>query len=59
MDRDLCAFCANASDGINTARPALKGKNIRDIKDKDEKALGEEMLKCHGGQGPGSELEVS
>ena len=45
MDRDLCAFCANASDGINTARPALKGKNIRDIKDKDGKALGEEMLK--------------
>ena len=29
-DRDLYAFCANASDGIITAHPALKGKNIRD-----------------------------
>jgi signal transduction histidine kinase len=44
-DRDLYAFCANASDGIITAHPALKGKNIRDIKDKDGKALGEEMMK--------------
>jgi signal transduction histidine kinase len=44
-DRDLYAFCANASDGIITAHPALKGKNIREIKDKDGKALGEEMMK--------------
>ena len=32
-DRDLYAFCANASDGIITAHPALKGKNIREIKE--------------------------
>jgi signal transduction histidine kinase len=44
-DRDLYAFCANASDGAFTAHPALMGKNIRDIKDKDGKALGEEMMK--------------
>jgi hypothetical protein len=44
-DRDLYAFCANASDGIITAHPSLKGKNIREIKDKDGKALGEEMMK--------------
>jgi signal transduction histidine kinase len=44
-DRDLYAFCANASDGIITAHPALKGKNLGDIKDKDGKALGEEMMK--------------
>ena len=44
-DRDLYAFCANAGDGIITAHPALKGKNIREIKDKDGKALGEEMMK--------------
>ena len=43
-DRDLYAFCANASDGIITAHPALKGKNIREIKDKNGKALGEEMM---------------
>lgn len=44
-DRDLYAFCANASDGIITAHPTLKGKNIREIKDKNGKALGEEMMK--------------
>jgi signal transduction histidine kinase len=44
-DRDLYAFCANASDGAFTAHPALMGKNIRDIKDKNGKALGEEMMK--------------
>jgi signal transduction histidine kinase len=44
-DRDLYAFCANASDGIITAHPSLKGKNIREIKDKNGKALGEEMMK--------------
>src|SRR6476469_5286704 len=43
-DRDLYAFCANASDGIITAHPTLKGKNIREIKDKNGKALGEEMM---------------
>jgi signal transduction histidine kinase len=44
-DRDLYAFCANASDGIITAHPSLKGTNIREIKDKNGKALGEEMMK--------------
>jgi hypothetical protein len=44
-DRDLYAFCANAGDGIITAHPTLKGKNIREIKDKNGKALGEEMMK--------------
>jgi signal transduction histidine kinase len=44
-DRDLYAFCAAAGDGVITAHPTLKGKNIRDIKDKDGKALGEEMMK--------------
>jgi hypothetical protein len=44
-DRDLYAFCANVSDGIITAHPALKGKDIREIKDKNGKALGEEMMK--------------
>lgn len=44
-DRDLYAFCANAGDGTITAHPALKGKKIQDIKDKNGKALGEEMMK--------------
>ena len=44
-DRDLYMFCANASDGILTAHPALKGTKIETIKDKNGKALGEEMMK--------------
>jgi hypothetical protein len=44
-DRDLYMFCANTSDGILTAHPALKGTKIETIKDKDGKALGEEMMK--------------
>ena len=44
-DRDLYAFCANAGDGVITAHPALKGQNIAAIKDKNGKALGEEMMK--------------
>ena len=30
-DRDLYVFCANASDGILTAHPYLKGENLTDI----------------------------
>ena len=44
-DRDLYAFCANAGDGVLTAHPALKGKNLMEIKDKNGKAIGEEMKK--------------
>ena len=44
-DRDLYAFCANASDGVITAHPSLKGQDIKTIKDKNGKALGEEMMK--------------
>jgi len=36
-DRDLYTFCANASDGILTAHPALKGTKMETIKDKDGK----------------------
>jgi signal transduction histidine kinase len=43
-DRDLYAFCANSGDGIITAHPSLKGKKIQEIKDKNGKALGEEMM---------------
>ena len=44
-DRDLYMFCANVSDGMLTAHPALKGTKLQSIKDKDGKALGEEMMK--------------
>ena len=44
-DRDIYPFCANASDGAMTAHPALMGKKIQDIVDKNGKKLGEEMQK--------------
>ena len=31
-DRELYAFCANASDGVITAHPALKGQDIKTLK---------------------------
>lgn len=43
-DRDLYPFCANASDGIFTAHPKLAGKSLKELKDKDNKALGEAIL---------------
>ena len=43
-DRDLYPFCANASDGVFTAHPKLTGKSLKTLKDKEGKALGEEML---------------
>src|SRR5688572_17978189 len=30
-DRDLYVFCANAADGILTAHPHLKGKQLKEI----------------------------
>ena len=46
-DRDLYPFCGNAGDGAMTAHPsaAVRAMKLQDIKDKDGKALGEEMLK--------------
>jgi hypothetical protein len=43
-DRDLYVFCANASDGILTAHPYLKGEHLQDIKGKKGYPLGKEIL---------------
>jgi signal transduction histidine kinase len=43
-DRDLYVFCANASDGIVTAHPTMKGKQLRDILGKKGHPLGQEMM---------------
>ena len=43
-DRDLYVWCANASDGIVTAHPALKGKQLRDIKGKHGAPFGETIM---------------
>ena len=43
-DRDLYVFCANARDGILTAHPTMKGKQLRDILGKKGFPLGQEMM---------------
>jgi Single Cache domain 2 len=43
-DRDLYVFCANASDGILTAHPALKGELLTDINDRKGFPLGQEIM---------------
>ena len=43
-DRDLYVFCANASDGILTAHPTNKGKELREIEGKKGAPFGEEIM---------------
>jgi signal transduction histidine kinase len=43
-DRDLYVFCANASDGILTAHPYLKGENLTSIVGKKGFPLGKEIM---------------
>lgn len=44
-DRDLYVFCANASDGVETAHPTHKGSKLTDIKDVNGLAFGEEIMR--------------
>ena len=43
-DRDLYVWCANASDGIVTAHPVLKGQQLRDIKGKHGAPFGKTIM---------------
>ena len=43
-DRDLYVWCANASDGILTAHPTNKGKDLRDIEGKHGAPFGQEIM---------------
>jgi signal transduction histidine kinase len=42
---DLYVFCANASDGTETAHPTHKGQKLTDIKDVNGFAFGEAIMK--------------
>ena len=44
QDRDLYVFCANASDGVLTAHPYLKGEHLQDIVGKKGYPLGQEIM---------------
>src|SRR6185436_4340552 len=56
-DRDLYVWCANASDGIVTAHPVLKGKQLRDIKGKHGAPFNH--AGCHGGNDKGDHRLVA
>jgi hypothetical protein len=43
-DRDLYVFCANASDGVMTAHPYLKGELLQDIVGKKGFPLGKAIM---------------
>ena len=45
QDRDLYVFCANASDGLETAHPTHKGARLQDFKDVNGDAFGEEIMR--------------
>jgi signal transduction histidine kinase len=44
-DRDLYVFCANASDGVLTAHPYLKGEHLQEINGKKGFPLGQEIMR--------------
>lgn len=58
-DRDLYPFCANASDGVFTAHPTLRGKPVRDLKDSSGRMFGEEILRAGGTEGTVNEVAYS
>ena len=43
-DRDLYVFCANASDGVLTAHPYLKGEHLQDIVGKKGFPVGKAIM---------------
>jgi hypothetical protein len=43
-DRDLYVWCANASDGVLTAHPTHKGKELSDIEGKKGAPFGQEIM---------------
>jgi signal transduction histidine kinase len=43
-DRDLYVFCANASDGVLTAHPYLKGEHLQDIEGKKGFPVGKAIM---------------
>jgi len=58
-DRDLYPFCANASDGVFTAHPSLRGTQIRDLKDAAGNAFGEQILRAGTAEGQVNEVSYS
>jgi len=58
-DRDLYVFCANASDGILTAHPALKGEELKHQVQEGLSARSRDHAQGEGGKGQQSDLLVT
>lgn len=58
-DRDLYPFCADASTGVFTAHPTLRGTSVRDLKDAAGNAFGEQILRAGGTEGQVNEVSYS
>ncbi len=58
-DRDLYPFCANASDGMFTAHPTLRGKPVRDLKDSAGRNFGEDIMRAGSAEGTVNEVSYS
>ena len=54
-DRDLYVFCANASDGVLTAHPYLKGENLQEIVGKKGYPVGKDIMQ-HAAEGKFNEV---
>jgi signal transduction histidine kinase len=49
-DRDLYVFCLNASDGVLTAHPKIKGTKVQTLKDANGVAFGEKFTTATEGK---------
>jgi len=60
-DRDLYVFCFNIGDGKFTAhqKAALIGTDVRDLKDKSGKAIGQDIYSAANAESEGQITEVS
>ena len=58
-DRDLYPFCADASTGMFTAHPSLRGQQMREIKDAAGNAFGEQLYRAGGAEGQVNEVSYA
>ena len=58
-DRDLYPFCVDASSGMFTAHPTLRGTQVRDLKDAAGNAFGEQIMRAGTTEGQVNEVAYS
>ena len=58
-DRDLYPFCADASTGMFTAHPTLRGQQMREIRDAAGNAFGEQIYRAGSTEGQVNEVSYA